>query len=103
MIRFFMLSDQRPISTRSFKKPRVDNLEFSSEHTTRVDVGGVWLEALVEAENLGSTGSWHGCNERVADTMLLDCCFKLSQSQRSVGVTPHMSYWSSPLDAGEPS
>ncbi|KAG9533704.1 hypothetical protein KCU93_g71, partial [Aureobasidium melanogenum] len=28
--------------------------------------------------------------------------FRASQSQRSEGVTPHISYWSSPLETGEP-
>ena len=53
------------------EQPRVDDLEFSSEHTTGVDVGSVWFEAFVEAHDLRGGCSRHGRNEqRVADTML---------------------------------
>ncbi len=53
------------------EQPRVDDLELTSEYTARVDVRGVRLEALVEAENLTGRGSRHGSEqERVAKTVL---------------------------------
>ncbi len=36
------------------QQPWADDLEFSSEHTTGVDVAGVRLEALVPSEDLRS-------------------------------------------------
>lgn len=41
------------------QEPRVNDLELTSQDTAGVDVRGVGLEALVEAQNLTSTGSRH--------------------------------------------
>lgn len=71
----------------------VDNLEFSREHTAGVDVGGVWLNALVVAEDLSSGGSWHGSNQQgVADAVLLDLLAQLRPvPQLGAGInTPHV-------------
>ena len=55
------------------KKPWVDNLELASQDTSSVDVGSVWLEALVETEDLGSRSCRHRSEEkRVAKTVLSD-------------------------------
>ena len=50
------------------KQVLVHNSELTAEHTAHVDVGGVWLKALVVAKNLRSRCSGHwGHQQRVAD------------------------------------
>ena len=48
----------------------VDYLELSREHTTRIDVAGVWFNGLVVAKNLSrrSGGHW-GQQQTVPDPM----------------------------------
>ena len=38
----------------------VDNGELSRQHTPDIDVGGIGLEALVVAQDLGGRGGGHG-------------------------------------------
>ena len=40
----------------------VHNRELAGQHTTSIDVGCVWLNALVVAEDLRGGGSGHGGN-----------------------------------------
>lgn len=102
------------------QQPRIDNLELASEHASRVNVRGVGLEALVVAEDLTRARGRHGGDEkRVAKTLTSDLfaqrrpfpsgrpsyMYEIAEGQathRSDGVTPHMSNWSSPSDAGDP-
>ena len=56
-----------------FQEPGVDDLEFTSEYSPGVDVGGVRLEALIVAEDLARGGGGHGGDEkRVADAVFGD-------------------------------
>ena len=53
-----------------FQQMVVDHLKLAGEHTSRVDVTGVWLKRLVVAENLSCGGRGHGRQEEaVANAM----------------------------------
>lgn len=47
--------------------------ELSSQYSSSVDIGGVWLETLIVSEDLGGGCGGHGGHEEgVSGTMLLD-------------------------------
>ena len=62
-----------PLLDELAQEPGVHDLELSRQDTTRVNVGRVRLEALVEAEDLRRGRSGHRCQEqRIAETVLGD-------------------------------
>ena len=81
------------------QQPGVDDLELAGQDTARVDVGGVGLEALVVAEDLRGARqlAWEQRAESCGHRARRSSAFREAQSQRSVGVTSHMSYCRMPL------